>query len=376
MLLSLKRHPILGLIQPRIAIHMPAAANQCGGEDASLSLVLTAPKCQAVAPLVIPVVRRRVAREEERRDQRGELRAVGGAEAAAWLQARCCLCADAAAQPDLACHFARWHGADTLTLRLLFFIENALVSQEVTGVACIMVEAADYWRMHSRGRAEGERCPSPGAGPSLHSEAPLLVVGEASVAELNARLGAAGVPLRVGAGRFRPNLVAAGCEQHAEDTWEAVELLPPEPGPPGCPQAVVLRLEMRGQCGRCDLINVGDPGEAAQPATGGGAAGAGSVETLWPSLRHDGAAAARSSNSSSSREPLATLAGYRRVAGRVRFGAYAEPALAEAEGDLGAVPNAPLGAAALAAVAGEGLRGWVGVGFQIVATGTAKQPDG
>jgi uncharacterized protein len=80
---------------------------------------------------------------------------------------------------------------------------------------------------------------------------PLLVVGEASLAELNERLGAAGHGA-VGIERFRPNIVLAGLEPQDEDRLD------------------VLRIDAGGQevllrpvkpCPRCPMPNV-DPATA------------------------------------------------------------------------------------------------------------------
>jgi uncharacterized protein YcbX len=58
------------------------------------------------------------------------------------------------------------------------------------------------------------------SGDTFHfaDGAPFLVISEASLADLNARLAARGedaLPMN----RFRPNLVVAGCGAYAEDTW-------------------------------------------------------------------------------------------------------------------------------------------------------------
>ena len=58
----------------------------------------------------------------------------------------------------------------------------------------------------------------PGDAFAFADGAPILVIGEASVAELNDRLVARGeeaLPMN----RFRPNLVVTGCAAFAEDTW-------------------------------------------------------------------------------------------------------------------------------------------------------------
>ncbi len=63
------------------------------------------------------------------------------------------------------------------------------------------------------------------AGDVFHfgDGAPLLVISEASIADLNDRLveqGKAAVPMD----RFRPNLVVSGCTAFAEDTWPRFRL--------------------------------------------------------------------------------------------------------------------------------------------------------
>jgi uncharacterized protein len=66
---------------------------------------------------------------------------------------------------------------------------------------------------------------------------PFLVISESSLANLNDRLIAAGeeaVPMN----RFRPNLVVAGCDAFAEDTWTRFQIA-----------SVVFRAG--GPCGRC-----------------------------------------------------------------------------------------------------------------------------
>lgn len=66
---------------------------------------------------------------------------------------------------------------------------------------------------------------------------PFLVLGEASVADLNSRLATVGenaVPI----GRFRTNLLVSGCPPYAEDTWEAFRI-----------GAVNFRIG--GPCARC-----------------------------------------------------------------------------------------------------------------------------
>jgi MOSC domain-containing protein len=64
---------------------------------------------------------------------------------------------------------------------------------------------------------------------------PLLLVSEASLAALNARL-AQPVPMN----RFRPNLVVAGCEAFAEDRWRRIRI-------------GALELDVVKPCSRCAI---------------------------------------------------------------------------------------------------------------------------
>jgi uncharacterized protein YcbX len=111
-----------------------------------------------------------------------------------------------------------------------------------------------------------ERSPLP-AVTSFTDGYPLLVVSEASLRELNRRL-ASPLPME----RFRPNLVVAGTEPHAEDGWRRLRI-------------GGLELAIVKPCDRCVVTTV-------DPATG---------ERRGP-------------------EPLATLARYRRAGGQVLFG--------------------------------------------------------
>lgn len=54
---------------------------------------------------------------------------------------------------------------------------------------------------------------------NFQDEFPLLVISEASLADLNSRLSEQ-LPMN----RFRPNLVVSGCEAFAEDTWDVIEI--------------------------------------------------------------------------------------------------------------------------------------------------------
>lgn len=76
---------------------------------------------------------------------------------------------------------------------------------------------------------------------------PLLVISEASLADLNARLE---TPLRMN--RFRPNVVVADCPPYAEDTWKRV-------------RAGEMEIDLVKPCGRCATTLVeqesGTPGK-------------------------------------------------------------------------------------------------------------------
>ncbi len=80
---------------------------------------------------------------------------------------------------------------------------------------------------------------------------PLLIASTASLAELNRRLAAAGVPA-VGISRFRPNLVLDGLDAHGEDHLDEIRFDTPD-GP--------VRLKLVKPCTRCTIPDV-------DPATG------------------------------------------------------------------------------------------------------------
>jgi uncharacterized protein YcbX len=107
---------------------------------------------------------------------------------------------------------------------------------------------------------------SPEARVHLADAFPFLLISEASLADLNSRLDR---PLPMN--RFRPNLVVAGCEPFAEDHWKAVSI-----------GEVTFRVAKH--CARCVITTV----DQATAATG--------------------------------REPLRTLATFRRDENEVLFG--------------------------------------------------------
>jgi uncharacterized protein YcbX len=103
---------------------------------------------------------------------------------------------------------------------------------------------------------------------------PLLLIGQASLDGLNARLEAKGSPA-LPMNRFRPNIVIDGGDAHAEDGWRRLAI-----GAPDRP----LRLDIVKPCARCVITTI-------EQTTG--VAG---------------------------KEPLTTLASYRRRGGKVFFG--------------------------------------------------------
>jgi uncharacterized protein YcbX len=74
------------------------------------------------------------------------------------------------------------------------------------------------------------------AGEARFSDGyPLLVLSQASLDALSARL-----PQPLPVDRFRPNLLVAGCEPHAEDTWRGL-------------QAAAACIELVKACTRCSI---------------------------------------------------------------------------------------------------------------------------
>ncbi|KAL9409896.1 hypothetical protein AB3S75_048173 [Citrus x aurantiifolia] len=113
------------------------------------------------------------------------------------------------------------------------------------------------------------------------NEAQFLLVSEESVSDLNSKLsskadtrkGIDGVTVKVNPMRFRPNLVVSGGEPYAEDRWRNLKI------GNNC-------LTSLGGCNRCQMINFTHKDGQVQK----------------------------------SKEPLATLASYRRLKGKILFG--------------------------------------------------------
>ena len=90
----------------------------------------------------------------------------------------------------------------------------------------------------------------PGDAVSLADGFPLLLVGTASLAAVNARLPP--IPGPVPMNRFRPNLVVETTEPWQEDTWSHVTIGP-------------VRLRLASPCSRCTVVTLDQDTGAATP---------------------------------------------------------------------------------------------------------------
>lgn len=134
---------------------------------------------------------------------------------------------------------------------------------EYMGFACGLVYLAE--RQH---RAIPNAAAAFDDEVSFADGAPLLLVSDASLADLNRRL-----PKPVGIERFRPNLVVTADNPHAEDEWCSIRI-------------GTARLDVAWSCSRCVMVTV-DHETGAKDSAG---------------------------------EPLQTLEGYRRRDRAVYFG--------------------------------------------------------
>jgi uncharacterized protein len=82
---------------------------------------------------------------------------------------------------------------------------------------------------------------------------PLLVLGYASIEDINARLQSQGI-VPIGVERFRPNLVVEDAEPFAEDTWKQLHVASDQGD---------VRIEIVKPCARCSIISV-DPRTGVQ----------------------------------------------------------------------------------------------------------------
>ncbi len=156
--------------------------------------------------------------------------------------------------------------------------DGAIREVEVWGDACEGIDqgdAAAEWFSAYLGKScrllyfkpdfvrpvDPDYAPRPGDQVGFADGFPLLMISEASLADLNARLEE---PIRMN--RFRPNVVVADCPPYAEDTWKHV-------------RAGDLDLDLVKPCGRCATTLV------------------------------------EQENGTSGKEPLKTLATYRKLGG-------------------------------------------------------------
>ncbi len=104
-----------------------------------------------------------------------------------------------------------------------------------------------YFRPDFVRPVDPDYAPRPGDQVGFADGFPLLLISEASLADLNARLEA---PVRMN--RFRPNVVVADCAPYAEDAWKRI-------------RAGDVELDLVKPCGRCATTLVdqetGTPGK-------------------------------------------------------------------------------------------------------------------
>lgn len=155
---------------------------------------------------------------------------------------------------DNVCKVKVW--SDTVEATLAGEDANLWFS-ETLGFACGLVYLADD--QHRPVQNEAARFDDE---VSFADGAPLLLVSEASLDELNARL-----ERPVGIERFRPNLVVDGCEAHAEDGWRSIAI-------------GAARLDVAWPCSRCVLTTI-------DPATGERDPDNEPMTTLMRYRRHD-----------------------------------------------------------------------------------------
>jgi uncharacterized protein YcbX len=83
------------------------------------------------------------------------------------------------------------------------------------GAPCRLVRIGPAFRRPAKGAA-----PDGGDTVAFADAYPFLLTSEASLADLNGRLGSGAVPMS----RFRPNLVVSGCLPYEEDTWKRLRI--------------------------------------------------------------------------------------------------------------------------------------------------------
>lgn len=136
---------------------------------------------------------------------------------------------------------------------------------EALAMSCRLVYMPDHSHRHADAAYAGE-----GVLNSFSDGYPILLIGTASLAELNARLVAAGESA-IGWDRFRPNIVAETNEAHSEDAWAEFRI--------GMVHARGVKL-----CSRCVFTTIDQ------------------------------------TDGSKGKEPLKSLAMYRNMGGKIMFG--------------------------------------------------------
>ena len=154
-----------------------------------------------------------------------------------------------------------------------------------TGVRCRLVHIARDSARPLQHKYAGSVNPD-GRHVALSDGAPLLLLSEASLMTLNERLALKNVA-PVGFDRFRPNVVFAGAESHAEDTWHSIEING-------------ITIGVGSPCPRCAIPTIDQSVGARSPKKAGEPGG----------------------------EPLRSLAAYRRQGTGVMFGMNATNATA------------------------------------------------
>lgn len=110
------------------------------------------------------------------------------------------------------------------------------------GTSCRLVrQGRDYERAVLKTAARA------GDSVSFADACPFLLISEASLAGLNDRLLSRGEEA-VAMERFRPNLVVAGADAHAEDTWKHIRI-------------GSMAFRTAGHCARCPVVTI-DPATA------------------------------------------------------------------------------------------------------------------
>lgn len=123
-------------------------------------------------------------------------------------------------------------GQSELSLSTLSMTPTAVqCTVDIWGERCLALdqgEAAAHWfsqvlgqdcRLVRIGAGYNRPVESTAAQVSFADAYPLLLISEASLADLNQRL-----PAPLPMNRFRPNLVISGCEAYAEDRWQQIQI--------------------------------------------------------------------------------------------------------------------------------------------------------